>query len=714
MVSFKELGEADISGVTEAAEAWTGVAKALASLDGRVGKDLTTTAQRAGWRGLAAETAATAMRGIDTDVKQASAVATALAAIMSTAAEEFTAARNDLIAALYDAKVEQMTITPRGEVRWPPMPGSRNDPDAADAARKYHAEMKARAEAIAARIAAAADKATAADQAATAALRSDIGAGTTSFNPCPYGSGDVADANRAKDLMAKCGSLTDEELKRLQDLMKLHAGSRDFSTTLLNGLSHGGRTGPDALLAYAKIYGDLAHGNHDAKGYEDVHGSLSVALATATRDGGMGKDWENNLLAAARRPGGSAAGCNENYTSLTDLMGAKGTFDRGFLNKVGNDLVDFERTGRLRGEQLWGPNWSSVTGAQTDPVRGLMQALSRNPEASKDFFDPGKSRNLDYLLHERKWPNQGFEQNQVDALARTTSRRAFGDALEAATTGRDPHGSQPPVRPHDRVMSQIMDETVKSFAGTGPADKTSLPAGLRRPMADMVADYAADMHEILGKDLYGPAQPDGLTVSRAQLLRVIRGAAEDPGSFAIVHRAATQEIAHRLDGYGPEAFVPDATGGADHRLTAFVHEAGSSLGALDAVYGDVAVDHGEDEKAAQNWREKMNYHLLGTPVNMLPQPLGDIAQRLVDVGTSKYAEGANAVIDAETRSTLSSRFSAGHSQLGAMIDYKAIRFGMGTKAMDESGSVPGQLKESARTFYNTGIDDTYRTVFGRA
>ncbi|MFJ9847687.1 hypothetical protein ACIRYZ_46200, partial [Kitasatospora sp. NPDC101155] len=395
---------------------------------------------------------------------------------------------------------------------------------------------------------------------------------------------------------------------------------------------------------------------------------------------------------------------------LTSLMGAGGKFDKSFLLKAGNDLVDYERNSKAKGEDLWGPKWNGGAN-QSDPMGGLMNAFSHNPEASKDFFDPGKGKNLDYLLHERKWPAQGSEQNAVAGF--TPSRTAFGYALEAATTGRDPHSDQPVVRPHDKVMSQIMDETMKSFAGTGQGDKTSLPAGLRRPMADMIADYAADMHEILGKKLYGPSEPDGLTVTQDQLLRVIRGAAEDPASFAVIQHAETQEIARRLDGLDYDATKPDVTGRPNPKLSSLIHDSATSLGALDAVYADAAVDHADADKSTADWQAKMNYHLLGTPANLIPG-VGDVAQRYVDIGTAAYADAAKAQIDTTLKDNLSSHFSAGQQQLDAMINYKMITSGYPSETLDLSGSVPRQLKETAGDGYQLGIDKTYRTVFGRA
>ncbi len=129
MVSFKELHEADFSGVSEAAEAWVGVARTLTALDGRVTKDLTGTAQRAGWQGAAADEATKTLQAIDGDFKQASAVATALAAIMKTAAADFAAARRDLDSALHDAQADDLTVSADGTVSWSLPKGSKNDPD---------------------------------------------------------------------------------------------------------------------------------------------------------------------------------------------------------------------------------------------------------------------------------------------------------------------------------------------------------------------------------------------------------------------------------------------------------------------------------------------------------------------------------------------------------------------------------------------------------
>ncbi|MEV7360116.1 hypothetical protein [Kitasatospora sp. NPDC091276] len=706
MVSFKELHEADFSGITDAAEAWAGVAKALTALDGRVAKDLTSTAQRAGWKGAAADDATKVLQTVDGDFKQASAVATALAAIMKTAAEDFAAARRDLDTAIHDAQSDNMTVAADGQVNWTLPKETRNDPDA----EKLAQTLAAKAEAIAARLTKAVEKADSADQRATAALQGDIGTSTTAFNPTPYGGGPVADANRAKDLMAKAGSLSDPQLKQLQDIMAANAGNKDFSTTLLNGLDYGGKTGPDALLEYSKVYDGLAHGNHNAKDYQDVYGNLSVVLATATHDGGMGKAWEDGLLAAARRPGGSAAGFNDNYPALTALMGAKGTYDKAFLLKVGNDLVDYERTSKTKGEDLWGRNWETLAD-QTDPMGGLMKALSRAPDASKDFFDPGKSRNLDYLLHDRKWPFQGSEQNLDSGLARDISRAAFGDALEAATTGRDPHGNQPPVRPHDAAMARIMSEAIASFGGDTAGHAAELPSVMRRPLANMIADYAPDTYEVLGKKLGGHSETSGLAIDRDQMIRAIRGVAEDPEAFQTIHYAESQELARRLDTFPTDAFRPDSAGRPNPRIEGFVHEAGQVLGVLSGTQSDVITHHHDDAVFKNNWAAKVNYHLIGAPLTPIPV-VGDYVQRLVDVGTSEWANGLNAEEDKSTQEQMARMFSAGENQLDTMIRKRAELAGLTDKQIGDSGGVMQNLLFQVSSSYSTGVNGTYRNALG--
>ncbi|WP_049654669.1 hypothetical protein [Kitasatospora sp. MY 5-36] len=715
MVSFKELHEADFSGVSDAAEAWAGVAKALTALDGRVAKDLTTAAQRAGWKGDAADSATRKLQDMDGDFKQASAVATALAAVMKTAAEDFAAARRDLDTALHDAQTQDLTVSADGMVSWSMPKEARNDTDGEVLAR----DMAAKAKAVADRLGKAVEKATAADQRAALHLQSDIGTSDTAFNPAPGGTGPVPDANRARDLMAKAYDLSDDELRQLQALLTANAENREFATTLLNGLQIGGKTGPEAFLDYTKVLDGLAHGSHNAKGYQDVYGNLAVVLATGTRDAGMGKAWEDGLFQAARRQGGPAGGLNDNYPALTALMETKGTFNQAFVRRVGTDLLDYEASSKAKGVDLWGPAFTEDP-TKGDPLAPLLRLMRGDRETAQEFLDPSQNKNLVHLLKDRGWLDEGQERKLPGDVLRDTSHEMFAEMLENATTSHD--ASRYPA-PHDKVSARIMDETLKTVGGTTPGDSLPVPEVLRKPMARMLADYAPDMHEILGKDLQNPSQPNGLTAKPEQLLRVVRGALEDTDTFRIIHQAETREIARRLDTYGPEAFEPDKTGRPNHVLSAFTQESSKVLGSLDAAFVNATVDHADAKKAGIDWQQRMAYHAIGTPANVVPGlllpgvsqvvPLGDMAQRLVDVGTAKYAENAKAEIDTATTTSVSTRYSGGQQQLDAMIVDKASQYGIDPEAADRTGTVTEQLVLDVGKAYQTGIDKAYRGAFGK-
>ncbi|MFF4817703.1 hypothetical protein ACFY2K_24275 [Kitasatospora sp. NPDC001309] len=714
MVSFKELHEAEFSAVSDAAEAWAGVAKALTALDGRVTKDLTSTPQRAGWKGAAADEATKVMQGIDGDFKQASAVATALAAIMKTAAEDFAAARRDLDTALHDAQAQDLTVSADGTVSWTLPKEARNDPDS----RLLAQDLDAKAKAISARLTKAVQKATAADQRASVDLQADIGTSTTAFNPTPGGSGPVADAKRATDLMSKGGSLSDDQLKQLQALLAANAENKDFSTTLLNGLNYGGKTGPEAFLEYSKAYGDLAHANHNAKGYQDVYGNLSVLLANATRDGGMGKEWEAGLFAAARRPGGNAAGWNDNYPALTALMEAKGNFDPAFVRRVGTDLLDYEASSKVKGESLWGPNWLNNP-EKGDPLAPLLRMMKGDLATTQAFLDPNQNQNLNHLLRDRGWLSEDQEHKLPTGALPNTSHQMFAEMLEAAATGRDPVGHQSPTRPHSAVMTRITDTALSVLGGDSAGHENELYAGLRRPLANVIAEYAPDAHDILGKDLPGPSHPGGLNTSREQLLRVIRGTAEDPDAYALIHMAERQEVARRLAEYGPESFQAVA-GRPDPKLEGFVLESSKALGALDAVQADTIMDHKADQQFRNNWKAKMDYHYWGTAANMLKVPgvdwipLGDVAQRIVDVATSDWANQANSALDTDAQANISKLYAMGQPQMAVMLKEKALSLGIPEADIAADGSIVKQLASRANDHYETSISNAYRAGLGNA
>ncbi len=261
-------------------------------------------------------------------------------------------------------------------------------------------------------------------------------------------------------------------------------------------------------------------------------------------------------------------------------------------------------------------------------------------------------------------------------------------------------------------MTRIMDTALSTLGDDKAGNQNNLSPALRRPMAGLISEYVADTHDILSKDLPGPSEPGGLNTTREQLLRVIRGTAEDPESYSLIHLSETREVARRMAEYGPEAFK-DVNGRPDPKFESFVNEASKAFGALDAVQADTITDHKSDEQFKVNWKAKMDYHYVGTIANMLPGtswlPVGDIAQRYVDVATSDWANQVNSAIDTKAQGDLSSLYTTGQSQMQVMLKEKADQFGVPQRDI-----LLGQLTDSANVHYYTSITQAHNAAFGKA
>ncbi|MEK8143167.1 hypothetical protein NKH18_15995 [Streptomyces sp. M10(2022)] len=80
-------------------------------------------------------------------------------------------------------------------------------------------------------------------------------------------------------------------------------------------------------------------------------------------------------------------------------------------------------------------------------MKGLMNAMSRNPSAATGYFDPNTTDNLKYFLEDRDWPGGAVEDEMPDELKQTSARTEFGATLEAAATGREPAARCTPSPP---------------------------------------------------------------------------------------------------------------------------------------------------------------------------------------------------------------------------------------------------------------------------
>ncbi|MEU2835093.1 DUF6571 family protein [Streptomyces lavendulae] len=537
----------------------------------------------------------------------------------------------------------------------------------------------------------------------------------------------------AAKLYARWDYLNDKERERLLTLAEGGKNSPAFSAELMTNLSYNGREDQEALLLLA---GSLEHGGRDgqvsatdARLYKALSGSLATATGPDSpigSPGGVTSAWTDRLIATARNgndlpnqhPGqlkGGAAG----WSALTDLMAADAgdkpydpkdpkdspfrkdkddpVYSEAFLKEVGDGIREWETHDKDAYDGVM-KNWQ---GTQEDPMKGLMNAMSRNPSASTHYFDPHATDNLKYFLEDRNWPGGDVQDKMPEDLQRTSARAEFAAAVDAAATGRQPGGPLHPVGTHhDGAETAIFEAMLGEYAEETKKNQSAVPVTMRMAMGEMIGDYGSDVHQILGKNLDGPTDFNQLDVDRGALTRIIRSTAEDPQAFGVIHASQTAVIADGLDRFPADSYRKE-----DPELHAWVKQSSEVLGHIDGVRGDVIFDLGQSQKDANGWNKMMNYHIIGAPLTAIPIA-GDAIQRAVDVGTAAYMNDLNAKVDAETRNNMINHYDNGQNEMNAMLRQMATDKGLRVSELDASpGEYEDGLQPTAQQWYQNGIKD---------
>ncbi|OKJ37280.1 DUF6571 family protein [Streptomyces sp. CB01580] len=566
------------------------------------------------------------------------------------------------------------------------------------------------------------------------------------------------DGREAAKLYARWETLGDKERERLLKLAEDGKDSPAFAAALMQNLSYHGRDQQEAVLLLAGSLDDSGNGQvsaTEARLYKALSGSLATATGPDSpigTPGGTPSAWTKQLITMARdgnglpdRHPGALKGGISGWNALTHLMAAdagdrtydpdaeaaaareegdkhkrtspwdkdKGdpVYSEAFLTEVADSIRDWETHDKNAYSDDYMKSW---VGTQSDPMKGLLNAMSRNPSASTHYFDPNTTDNLKYFMDDRHWPGADVESKMEDPKTQYTSARAeFGAALEAAATGRAPGTPLNPVGTHhDGAQAAIFERMVNEYAEVTKTDKSAVPVPLRMAMGDMIGDYASDVHQIFGKDMDGHTQFSDLSIDRGALTRVIRSSAEDPNAFGVIHASQTAVIAEGMERFSADAYRN--RGEESDELEAWLKQSGQVLGHLDTARADVIYDLGQAEKDTIAWNKMMNYHVYGAPLTPIPV-VGDIAQRAVDAGTAAYMNDLTSKVDAETRKDLINHFNDGERELKAMMKKTALGRGLALEELDKSpGVYEDVLQTAAQQGYHGGITDANLKMKGQA
>ncbi len=746
MPTFEQLLNAKLGPLNTAATQWTEMIAKLA----RLKTDASAMKSKAGKSSWEGENASVTKEFVTKTAKEFSDAVTEAESVRDLIQDAYTLLKSaqDDLKATYENPPPGITIYPDGVLSHRVHPGRRS----ADSTEPVATE--AQFEALRDKIEGILRRAAEADELCAWGLRALI-----KNHPNDFGStdiGGVAEARRLREeerrqaengreaakLYARWEHLDDEERDRLLRLAEGGKDSPAFAEQLMTNLSYRGRDQQEAVLLLA---GGMEGGGRDgqlsatdARLYKALSGSLATATgpdSSIGSPGGVTSAWTDKLLTTARdgnglprRHPGQLEGGAAGLSALTKLMAADfdsdevydpnkdpkeksspwkkdegdPVYSEAFLTEVGDTIREWESDN----DDAYVGHMKSWQGTQEDPMRGLLNAMSRNPSASTSYFDPNTTDNLEYFLESRKWPGGDVESRMPVETQYTSARAELGLALEAGATGRVPGSPMHPVPAHhDAAETAIFERVMGEYTKDLRTDQSAVPVSMRLPVADMIADYGSDVHQILGKKMDGPTDFNQLEIDRGDLTRIIRATAEDPNAFKAIHGSQTVVTAEGLERFPAESFREE-----DPELRAWVKQSAAVLGHLDGVRGDVIYDLGQSEKDANNWKKMVNYHVVGGLLTPIPIA-GDGIQRTVDWGLSASLNDENAKVDAATRENMIKHYDEGQKQMYGMLRAMATHRGLTEQELDAS---PGEFEDHLQTitedWYQNGMGDADKSM----
>ncbi|MGW3074989.1 hypothetical protein [Kitasatospora sp. NPDC001132] len=723
MLSYEIVRNARIEPLHAAAEEWKTLQARYVGLKDRLTSEVADKLA-AGWEGEAATQARAQIKKAAEQLDAAGKESADISGLLADAAQQFTAAQNLLKKiADEDGPADHLKVDGTGKVTdVHPLLNDKSAQEDPDYQTVFLPQRKRAVENLVHSLEAALQQAADADQAAAWALRADPnGANDHSFNANGYHSLQEATEARkdladALALAGKGGDLSVEELTRLNSLLEKRksdpAFAEQFATTL----------GPRGTLDFWRDVNDPAKfGRYSKERNEAVkrlQASLGATLGTATQSHSKPmQDWENEMIKLGpqlvKREGGGPMPLG--YQLMSSLM-RSGEYDSDFLNSYGESLLKYERDAKVDPQVVWAPDstqpkWDHLgEGRGGDAVAGFMESLSHNPQASTRFLDPGDPRtndHLKYLLDERGWPDEIRDGKYVQG------QHSLGLAIEAAATG-DRAGQEDTVRHHSEAQARVMRDTVNMLDGGIGHEK--LPAGMQRPIANALADYTADTHDILsgtnraakdhsGEDASGvwvdPVTGETrMATDKGSLVRVLRGIADDPESHHVVQQAEMVHVAQQL------AELPPNVG--EKEWKGVMANSSVALGVYDAVQADAILDERDDDTKVKAWQAKGLYQGIGTPLKLVPVPgVGAMAQSLLGDGIMGWQMNATAEINAaaagriEANTLTGADGRSGHEGISAMVEkWQQQRAGLNPDAPAVDWD-----EQQMRTIYNTGRSD---------
>ncbi|MFF3329075.1 hypothetical protein ACFYWX_05855 [Streptomyces sp. NPDC002888] len=515
--NFAKLGEA----VTD----WEQMTEKLADLQKDAETNLKAKAHKAKWAGANATVSREFITKTAAEFADAHTQADSITKILSDTRGELIGYRTQVNDAIARGAKQSLTVIDTGEGSFTVTRNTRPD-WASDPSGKTDAVDQKAVDDLRNEIQGILSKATESDNSAAKVLTLLVDQAKYGFADASYPDRDsaakvVAAAEKLARMAKNPADMTLEDIADFNRTMELYNGDSLFAEQFAT------RLGPKGTLQF---WTEMTHAHAGARDSEldtmkSLQNNLSLTLATASfSDSDAMQDWKKDLIAERNtnfRAADSFSPVGALGSQVISSLMRQGQYDTEFLDDYREKVFKADKAAGDAGtHDLWVKGYDTLDlvfgdGNGRDPLEGLFEGLSHNPEAATHAFE--SKSDLDHMLGTTVYTERG---------------ESLGRALEAATTGAVVGDTSQLAPPHSETQVRIMRHIMEAVAQPGGgADLVS--KGLGDSFGNMAASYMPEISQTLSGHgaesifLTNSDDPDGLE-KIPNVVRFLSAVSTDP------------------------------------------------------------------------------------------------------------------------------------------------------------------------------------------
>ncbi|MFI2791128.1 hypothetical protein, partial [Kitasatospora sp. NPDC018614] len=479
--NFSKLGEA----VTD----WEQMTKKLADLKKDAEDNLKAKADKANWEGVNAGVSREFIAKTAAEFADAHTQADSIAKILSDTRGELISCRTQLNDAIRRATEQHLTVVDTGDGAFTVAGNTRPD-WASDPSGKTGVTDQKVVDAFCSEIQGILTKATQSDNTAAQALQLIVDQAKYGFSDAAYVDRDeAAEAVAAAEKLAKMAKKPDS--MSLDDIAAFNRTMAKYRDDPLFAEQFAKQLGGRGTLQF---WTEMSQAHAGVRGSEldtmkDLQKNLSLTLATASFSDSDGMQaWKKDLIAERNtsfHSTGSSGAIGALGSQVISSLMHQGQFDTEFLDDYREKLFKADKAAGNSGtHDLWVKGYDSLDldfgdGNGRDPLKGLFDGLSHNPEAAEHAFE--SKSDLEHMLGTTRYTDRG---------------ESLGRALESAVTGVAVGDTSSSAPPHSTAQVQIMANIMEAVAQ--PDGGADLPSkGLGESFGNMAAAYMPEISQAL-------------------------------------------------------------------------------------------------------------------------------------------------------------------------------------------------------------------------